>query len=202
MRTPMSSSERATIPIFTAKELESASANALNEARDRFASIERIPLGTATPEAILDAWDQAAIVLEDAFGPISLLNSVHPDSDVRDAGDRALIDESVFMTELHQNEQLFERIRTVRPHSSAEKRLQKHLIEEFEDSGVALPVARRARFREISEKLTELAQEFAKNIRENKTVLHFAPEECTGLPQSYIDRVPKDGQGNLIVSFD
>lgn len=193
---------RATIPIFTAAELDAASVNALTSARAAFAAIEAVPLESATSETILDAWDRAAIALEDAFGPISLLNSVDPAADVRDAGDRALIDESVFLTELYQNEKLFERVRAVKPANAAEQQLQKDLIEAFEDSGVALPADKRERFREISEKTTELAQEFAKNIRENKTVLHIPPSEWKGLPQSYIDRLPKDEHGHLIVSFD
>ena len=195
-------SKRATIPVFDADQLKNAASGALEEARKRFAAIESVPLENATPETILDAWDEANIVLEDAFGPISLLNSVHPDAAVRDAGDQALIDESVFLTELFQNENLFARVRGLEPATPAQKQLQKDLIEAFEDSGVALPPDKRARFKEISEKVTELSQEFAKNIRENKTVLHFPPEEWAGLPQSYIDRMPKDDHGHLIVSFD
>ena len=202
MNTAAPSVDRATIPIFTASELEQAASRALAEARRRFAAIEHVPLAEARPETILDPWDSAAILIEDAFGPISLLNSVHPDGGVRDAGDRALVEESVFLTELYQNEELFERVRRVLPATPAQKQLQKDLIEAFEDSGVALPVEKRARFKKISERLTELSQEFSKNIRENKTVLAFPPEEWTGLPQSYIDRAPKDDRGNLLVSFD
>src|SRR5438034_970378 len=43
---------------------------------------------------------------------------------------------------------------------------------------------------------------FARNIRENKTVLRFTPEECVGLPKSYLDRVPKDSDRNIVVGFD
>ena len=39
-------------------------------------------------------------------------------------------------------------------------------------------------------------------IRENKSVLHFTPQECEGLPQAYLERVPKDGEGNIVVGFD
>jgi len=194
--------ERPTIPILTADEVSSRAAAALREARERLEKIARLPLETATADSVLEAWDDAAIVMEDAFGPISLLNSVHPAAAVRDAADRALIDESVFMTELFQNEQLFERVQRVAPRTAAQKQLQKDLIESFEDSGVALPPEKRERFRAISERLTELAQEFAKNIRENKTVLHFSPEECKGLPESYLERVQKDGAGNIVVGFD
>jgi thimet oligopeptidase len=193
---------RATIPILTAEQVSSRAGEALSEARRRFQAIERLPLESVTPASVLDLWDDAAIIIEDAFGPISLLNSVHPEAGVRDAADRALIDESVFMTELFQNEQLFERVRRVGKQTAAQKQLRKDLIESFEDSGVALQPERRQRFREISERLTELAQEFAKNIRENKTTLRFTPEECRGLPQSYLDRVPKESDGSIVVGFD
>jgi len=194
--------ERAAIPVFTADELLRASSDALAEARRRFEGIAEVPLEEATPESVFDVWDQANMVLEDAFGPISLLNSVHPEAAVRDAGDRALIDESIFLTELFQNERLFERVRRVVPVTAAQKQLKKDLLEAFEDSGVALPSDKRERFKAISERLTELSQEFARNIRENKTVLRFTPEECVGLPKSYLDRVPKDGEGNIVVGFD
>src|SRR5438132_12236426 len=188
---------RATIPILTADDVDRTAGDSLAEARKRLEVIE-----TADSNSVLDMWDDTAIVVEDAFGPISLLNNVHPDAAVRDAADRALVTESAFMTEVFQNERLFERVKSVAPANTAQKQLKKDLIESFEDSGVALAPEKRQRFREISERLTELSQEFAKNIRENKTVLHFTPEECAGLPQSYIDRVPKDGEGNIVVGFD
>jgi thimet oligopeptidase len=106
------------------------------------------------------------------------------------------------MTELFQNEQLYERVRRVVPRTNAQKQLQKDLLEAFEDSGVSLPAEKRDRFKAISERITELAQEFSKNIRENKTVVTFTPEECEGLPQSYLDRVPRDDRGNITVGFD
>jgi len=193
---------RATIPILTSEDVVTTAASALKAARERLAAIEGMPLGAITASSVLDTWDDAATLLEDAFGPISLLNSVHPEASVRDAADRALIDESVFMTEVFQNERLFERVSRVEPGNAAQKRLKKDLIESFEDSGVALPPEKRERFKAISERLTELAQEFAKNIRENKTVLTFTPDECKGLPTSYLDRVAKDAHGNIVVGFD
>jgi len=193
---------RPTIPIYDASALVAAAERALAEARRRLAEIERLPLEKVTPETVLDAWDRMAMMIEDVYGPISLLNSVHSDAEVRDAGDKALIEESVFMTELFQNEKLFERVRRVVPRTNAQTQLRKDLLEAFEDSGVALPPEKRDRFKAISERITELAQEFSKNIRENKTVLTFNKEECEGLPQSYLDRVPRDEQGNIVVGFD
>jgi len=194
--------ERTELPILTSEDVASSAKQALDEARRVVAEIESIPLDAATTENVFDAWDRAAIVLEDAFGPISILNSVHPDKAVRDAGDDALVAESTFMTELFQNEAFYERVRRVVPHSSAQKQLQKDLLESFEDSGVSLLPEKRARFVAISERLTELAQEFAKNIRDNPTRVCFSPEECDGAPQSWIERQQRDNDGNIVVGFD
>ncbi|HYC93253.1 MAG TPA: M3 family metallopeptidase [Thermoanaerobaculia bacterium] len=194
--------ERATIPIFDAAEVTRACETALARATELLARIESAPLDSVTVENVLDVWDETATVLEDAFGPISLLNSVHPDSQVRDAADTALIQESSFLTDVFQNERFYERVQRVVPHTIAAREMRKHLLESFEDSGVSLPPEKRQRFKEISDRLTELGQEFAKNIRENATRLTFTPEECRGLPQSWLDRVPRDEQGNVVVGFD
>src|SRR6266542_3528529 len=100
--------ERTTIPIYSAEELSETAARALTEARGRVAAIEALPLEGLSAEAVFDAWDAMSVAIEDAFGTIWLLNSVHPDAAVRDAADRVVIDESVFMTELFQNETLYE----------------------------------------------------------------------------------------------
>jgi len=202
MTNSVAPSERATIPILTAEEVTERANSALAEARHAFEAIAGIPLERGSPSNVLDAWDDASILMENAFGPISLLNSVHPEQRVRDSADRALVAESAFTTEILQNEPLFERVRHIAPETAAQRQLQKDLIEAFEDSGVALPPHKRQRFRVISERLTELAQEFAKNIRENKTLLRFTPVECRGLPKDYVERVPKDEQGNIVVGFD
>ncbi|HEX3581040.1 MAG TPA: M3 family metallopeptidase, partial [Thermoanaerobaculia bacterium] len=199
---PAQAGERALIPILSAADVRSVSERALDEAKRRVAEIEDVPLDAVTPENILDAWDRAAIVIEDAFGPVSILNSVHPGKDVRDAGDDALLAESSFLTELFQNERFYERVRAVATHTMAQKQLRKDLLEAFEDSGVALPPEKRERFKAISDRLTELGQEFAKNIRENTTRLTFTPAECEGLPQPWLDRVPRDEEGNVVVGFD
>ena len=196
------SAERATIPILDAAAVTRVCEEALASARELLARIEAVPLDDAGIENVLDLWDDTATVLEDAFGPISLLNSVHPDSQVRDAADLALIQESSFLTDVFQNEGFYQRVQRVVPHTIAAREMQKHLLEAFEDSGVSLPPEKRQRFKEISERLTELGQEFAKNIRENATRLSFTPEECRGLPQSWLDRVPRDEQGNVVVGFD
>ena len=47
-----------------------------------------------------------------------------------------------------------------------------------------------------------LNQEFARNIRDNETRLTFTPDECEGLPEAYLARVPRDADGNVVLGFD
>jgi len=183
------------IPILGADEVRSSSESALAAAGEQVARIH-------TADRVLEAWDDVATILEDAFGPISLLNSVHPDKSVRDACDVALVQESSFLTEVFQNEAFYEAVSRAEAPSQAERELRKQLLEAFEDSGVSLAPEKRQRFREISERLTELGQEFAKNIRENTSRFHLTLAECEGMPQSWLDRVPRDDDGNVVVGFD
>ncbi|MFZ2490625.1 MAG: M3 family metallopeptidase [Thermoanaerobaculia bacterium] len=198
----MTESVRATIPIFDVAALNAASEAALAKAKEIVASIEAIPLESVTTENVLGAWEDAAVVIEDAFGPISLLNSVDPSKEVRDAADVVQVHESSFLTDVFQSEAFYERVARLVPKTKAEEQAKRDLLEAFEDSGVALPREKRERFKEISDALTELGQEFARNIRENMTRLTFTPGESAGLPESYLQRVEKDADGNIIVGFD
>ncbi len=193
---------RATLPILDAVTLTASVAHTLADARARVRALEAVPLDQASPETILDRWDENAIALEDVLGPVAILNNVHPDKTVRDAADAAMREFANFHVELFQNESLFERVRRVEPHTQAQRQLKKDLIESFEDSGVALPADRRQRARAIAERLTVLNQEFSRNIRDNETRLAFTPEETEGLPPSYLARVPRDAEGRILLGFD
>ena len=194
--------ERVTLPILDAVTLTAACTQMLSESRTRVAELEAMPLDEVTPEGVLERWDADAIRLEDIIGPVAILNNVHPDKSVRDAADACIRELSRFQVELFQNEALFTRVRAVEPKTPAQRQLQKDLIEAFEDTGAALPPERRERAKAIADRLTELNQEFERNIRENPARLTFSPEECEGLPASYLARVPKDAQGNIVVGFD
>lgn len=192
---------RTTLPILDSITLTASCTQILQQARARVAELEKIPLIDVTAENILDRFDADAIAIEDVIGPVAILNHVHPDWRVRDAADECILALSAFTTELYQNEKIFERVRKAVAITPAQKQLQKDILDAFEDSGVALPAGKRKRFKEISDRLTELSQEFGKNERENQTRLTFTAEEYDGLPQAWINRL-KDGQGNVTVGFD
>lgn len=198
----MTSTSSDAIPVADAVTLRRRWNDVLDQARERYARLAAIPLEEVSVASVLGEWDLISIAIEDVIGPVAILNSVHPERAVRDEGDEILVELSSFTTSLFQDAALFERVNAVVPDSEAARQMKKDLVEAFEDSGVALPPERRERVRELNDELTTLAQEFARNIRENTTQLVFTPAECEGLPQSYLDRVPRDAQGNVVLGFD
>lgn len=198
----ISADQRITLPILDAGTLQKSCTQILREARESISAMEKVPIDAVTVHNILDQWDDNSIELENIAGVVAILNNVHPDRRVREAADQCTLEISSFETELYQNEKLYERVRVVKPETDAQKQFQKDLLESFEDSGVSLPADPRRRFKEISDRITELSQEFGRNVRDNPTKLTFTPEECEGLPRSWLDRVPRDEHGNVQVGFD
>jgi thimet oligopeptidase len=193
--------ERPTIPILDAPTLTAACNQAIADAKVAYARLEALPVEQANVASVLDAWDDTYIALEDVSGPVATLVNVHPDPKVRDAGRACRAKISSFLGEVHQSDKLFERVKAVKTTNAVERELQNDIIASFEDSGVTLPKGKRTRAKEISDRITALAQEYNKNIRDNNTKLTFTPVEYEGMPQSYIDRVKKP-DGTIEVSLD
>lgn len=151
---------------------------------------------------VFDEWNRLEIDLEDTFGPISLISNVHPDKAVRDASEPCLTKYTAFTTELFQDERLFARVKASQAKGAHQAKLKKDLIEGFEDSGVALPADKRARAKEIFEKLEALRQDYDRNIRDDPTKVTITPEEAAGLPESYLATKKKDAAGNYVLGLD
>jgi len=154
------------------------------------------------PGAIFDEWNRLQIQMEDVLGVVNLLGNVSPDKGVRDASEPCLQKFTTLGTELLQNEKLFARVSAAAPMNPHQAKLKKDMMEGFEDSGVALPPAKRARAKEIFDKLEELRQAFDRDIRDDATKVTFKPEEMAGLPESYLKARKPDAAGNYVLGLD
>jgi len=152
--------------------------------------------------AVFDEWNRLQIAIEDAANPIFLLGSVHPDKAVRDAAEPCLTKLTTLGTEIFQDEKLYARVKAGEPANPHQAKLKKDLMEGFEDSGVALPPAKRQRAKEIFDKLEELRQAYDRNIRDDPTTVKFTAAEMEGMPESYLKNKKKDDQGNYVLRLD
>jgi thimet oligopeptidase len=195
------SAVRTVLPIHDPVSLDHSCRRVLELAREQVGEMEKICSIDPGSAVLLEAWDELEVLIEDVFGPVSLMNEVHPVRSVREAADAHLIDLVSFTTELYQNERLYEGLLRVEPSRTEEVQMKRDLLESFEDSGVSLPAEDRGRIREISETITALSQEFAKNIREQAAKMRFTPAEVDGLPGTVLSELEQDGD-DLLVGFD
>jgi thimet oligopeptidase len=151
---------------------------------------------------LLAEWNRLQIDMEDTVNPIYLLGSVHPDKAVRDAADPCLVKFTTLSTDIFQNEKLYRRAKAVRPANAIEAKLKKDLLEGFEDTGVALPPAKRQRAKEIFDRLEALRQEYDKNVRDDPTKVTMSPADVAGLPEAWIAEQKKDANGNYVLGLD
>jgi len=193
---------RITIPIYDEPALNAACDAALSRGRSDLQRLEAIPLAQVSVANTLNAWNAMQMRIEDVLGPASLLANVSPDEKVRKAGDDCLLKFTTFNTEIFQSEKLYRRMKAVKATTLHQKQLRTDLLEEFEDTGVALPAGQRARVKTILDRLEALRQEFAKNVREDRTRVAFTPQDMQGLPQAYLDKANKDPEGNYLLGFD
>ena len=82
-------------------------------------------------------------------------------------------------------------------------KLKRDLLEEFEDTGVSLPPAKRARAKEIFEELEQLRQQFDRNVREDPTRVTVSAAEMDGMPESYVraHEGARDKDGNYVLTL-
>ena len=189
---------RPLMPLYDAAGLTQACEDGLARAHSMIAAMDAKKGGGA----LFDEWNRLQMAIEDVVNPIYLLGSVHPDKAVRDASEPCLQKFTSLNTEIYQDEKLYARVKAVQPNNPHQAKLKKDMTEGFEDSGVALPPDKRARAKEIFDKLEELRQAFERNIRDDPTKVKFTPAEMEGMPESYLKNKKRDEQGNYVLGLD
>jgi thimet oligopeptidase len=194
------------VPEMSAAQVPSFCANGLRGLKQQMKRMESaygLPHGSAhaADKELLHEWNRLQIALEDLQGPIDLLNNVSPDAQLRKAAEKCLTDLGKFSTALYQNPWIYNRFVAAQVQDAVDAKLAQDTRSAFEDTGVALPAAKRARMREILEKLGLIAQEFAHNLRKEEQ-FSVAPAETAGVPASFLAKAKHDAQGNYLLGYD
>jgi thimet oligopeptidase len=193
---------RAMIPLWDAAAIGNMCARSLADARASAGAIGGAEPGKSSSPRVFRAWDRLRILLEDTEGPVELLANVSPDKATRSAAEDCMLKFTEFNTDLLQDRRIYARIQRAAPADDIDRKLRKDVMDAFEDSGVALPDAKRARLKEILQRLEEVRQIFNRNIRDNKTRIEFSPDEMKGLPAPYLDKALRNDKGNYLLGFE
>lgn len=170
------------LPLHDAAGIARTCDEALARGRAMVAKMEAASGGAG----FLAEWNALQIALEDPLYPIANLGNLHPDKAVRDAAEPCLQKLTAFNTDLFQSEKLYARVRDIQPTHPREAKLRRNLLEGFEDSGVALPPDKRARAKEIVQRLEQLRQAFERAVRDDATTVRFTAGELAGVPESFL----------------
>jgi oligopeptidase A len=126
-----------------------------------------------------------------AWSPVSHMNSVVNSDALRAAYNACLPKLSEYATEMGQNEGLFAAYRSVaegdEPLDTAQRKLLENTLRDFHLSGVDLPADKKARFKEISQQLSQLSSQFEENLLDATNAWSKLIEDerlLAGLPES------------------
>jgi thimet oligopeptidase len=191
-----SAAARPAIPLYDAATIAARCDAELAALRKELKSIE-----SKRGNALADMNDLA--LRSGEFGnAVYLLQNVSPDKATRDAAQACLEKLTPFSAEVYQSVPLYRRVQAVQPKDAIDRLYRQDLFDAFEDSGAALPPAKRKRAKEILDELERLSLEFQKNVNESNATVTITPAEAAGLPQAWLDARKRDDKGNLIVTLD
>lgn len=148
------------------------------------------------------AADDLNAFVEDASGPFEVLVNVHPEKAMRDAAQACSLRWQDFSSTLGLNETIYRSARAVKPRDAIDREFLRFTVENFEDAGVGLAPDKRPRAKQISDRITELDQQFDKNIRDDNTKVPLTIAELAGVPESVWKDKPRDDAGRVLLGLD
>jgi len=179
-------------------QVQVACDRSLEGARQRVVALEQ----RSPADGWLAAYDDLYAYIEEAANPIEFLTNVHPNKAVRDAAQACTLRWADFSSTLGQDEKLYAAARQVQPADDIDRELLRQTLENFEDAGVGLPQDKRLRAKQINDRVTDLAQQFDKNVRDDATQVAFAEAELRGVPESVWKAAKRDPQGRVLLGLD
>lgn len=155
-------------------------------------------------------WENLVAPIEDAednlnkaWSPVSHLNSVMNNDQLREEYNACLPLLSDYSTEMGQNEELFKAYQWIVQSDAfpsletAQQKTLTNALRDFKLSGVALNTEDKKRYKDISQQLSQLASRYEENVLDstNAWTKHIATiEELAGLPQSALEQAKQSAE--------
>jgi oligopeptidase A len=151
-------------------------------------------LGTPTWDALVAPIEEWEDRLSRAWSPVGHLNAVMNNEALRSAYNACLPKLSDYATEMGQNARLFRAYEAVAQSAAAldegQRKVLENALRDFHLSGIDLPAEQKARFKAISQELSQLTSKFEENLLDatNAWSKQITDEsELAGLPPSAKD---------------
>lgn len=144
---------------------------------------------------------------EHAYGKACFMGSVHPDKDVREAAEEALLRLFRETSKIYFNPTLYEKLVAYQDTDEGWNLGGERggglsgTITYLEQIGHGLPKKKRDFVFEQYQQIVENEIKFQRNIDNDKTIVPVSLEGLAGMPQSFIDELEKDEDGNYKITM-
>ncbi|HYJ32413.1 MAG TPA: M3 family metallopeptidase [Candidatus Binatia bacterium] len=170
-------------------------------ALDRMVAVK----GKRTIENTLVPYNDMMIHAENVAYQANLMESVHPDSVFRDEAANQTRVSAKFLDDVSLNRQVYEALKAVdvSKADAATKYFYDRQIQDFRRSGVDKDDATRKQIADLLQHLTQVGQEFDKNIRnDSRFILLDKAEDMAGLPDDFIKSHQPGPDGKIKISIE
>lgn len=159
--------------------------------------------GKPTVDGFYRSLDSLAVSLGNMTSVAQSLSAVHPDPELRTAGENCAQLLSEIGTDLGLSRPIFDAVSELDVNNedqAARQSVQKTLLG-FKLSGVDKDEQTRQRIRQLNTELVAVGQVFDRNIREDVRTLELeSVDQLAGLPQDYIDAHPPGEDGIIRIT--
>jgi len=170
------------------------------ESIDRLLAVE----GLRTIENTLRPFDDAQAELATVGQQASLLDSVHPVKEVRDAAQALSQKVSEIGTLLSLNQDVYRALSVIAPAGAdaATRHYLDRTLLQYRLSGVDKDDLTRAKIKALQDKATEISLAFSRNVQEGTRRITVTSGELDGLPEDYVQAHPPAEDGSISLSTD
>lgn len=158
-----------------------------------------------TWENLVEPIEAIEDTLSKAWSPISHLNAVMNNDELRDAYNACLPKLSEYSTEMGQNQALFKAYQIIANSpeftylDTAQQRVITNALRDFHLSGIDLPLSQQQRYKEISQQLSKLSSEYEEHLMDATNAwskLITDENELAGLPESALMQAKQSAEQN------
>ena len=160
--------------------------------------------GARTVENTLRLFDDAQAELATVGQHASLLDSVHPQKDVRDMAQALTQRVSEIGTLLSLNQEVYHALSAIdaAEADAATRHYLERTLLQYRLSGVDRDETTRARIKELQDKATEISLAFSRNVQEGAKHIIVSNGDLDGLPEDYLKAHPPAEDGTISLSTD
>ena len=142
------------------------------------------------------------------YGISGLLFNVHPVKEIRDAAELCEKRIAKLINDLNLDRSIYDAMQRMDKHSiqsasTDDQRAQALIIRDFKRAGVFLDQKQRSRLSVINNQLTELSQQFSKNVSQDVKKVQFKDRQVLrGLPDDYVKAHVPNAEGMITITTD